>query len=285
MRSYRHHFHAGNHADVLKHLVLMLLLEHLGQKETAFWFIDTHAGAGHYTLASSGAHAEWRNGIGQLWDTPGLSADLARFRERIQSFNPSRTRRTYPGSPAWARMLCRPQDRLRLFEWHPTDHRSLANAGDFRDDPRIRIFAEDGLAGLKALLPPPSRRALVLIDPPYENATEYRGVLDTLSMALRRFPTGVYALWYPELALAEARRLPAALERLPAPWLRAHLHLRSPGPDGLGLTGSGMFVLNPPWTLASQLTPLLAELTQLLGEGSGAAWDLQQSEAGGPNHA
>ncbi len=285
MRSYRHHFHAGNHADVVKHLVLMLLLEHLGKKETAFWFIDTHAGAGRYTLAPPSSDAEWLNGIGRLWDARAPSTDLARFHERIQSFNPNGTLRIYPGSPAWARILCRPQDRLRLFEWHPTDHRSLANTADFHDDPRIRIFSEDGLAGLKALLPPPPRRALVLIDPPYENATEYRGVLDTLTVALRRFPTGVYALWYPELALAEARRLPAALERLPCAWLRAHLHLRPPGSDGLGLTGSGMFVINPPWTLASQLRPLLAELARLLGEGSGVTWDLRQSEAGGLSQA
>lgn len=277
MRSYRHHFHAGNHADVLKHLVLMLLLEHMGKKDKAFRCIDTHAGAGRYSLAPPGPHAEWMTGIGRLWAAPKLLPDLERFRARILDLNPGGNLRTYPGSPAWAQMLCRTQDDIRLFEWHPTDYRALSGTPALRSDPRVRISAVNGLAELKALLPSPSRRALVLIDPPYENATEYRGVLDALSMVLERFPTGVYALWYPELALAAACKLPAALERLPAPWLRAHLHLRRPGPDGLGLTGSGMFVLNPPWTLAEQLADLLPELTRLLGEGAQGGWDLRQS--------
>jgi 23S rRNA (adenine2030-N6)-methyltransferase len=277
MRSYRHHFHAGNHADVLKHLVLMLLLEHLGKKDKAFRFIDTHAGAGRYTLAPPGAQAESATGIGRLWIVPTLSPDLDRFRTRVLGLNPGGRLRTYPGSPAWAQMLCRPQDDIRLFEWHPTDHRSLTSLPALREDRRVRISAADGLGGLKGLLPPPSRRALALIDPPYENLAEYRNVLDTLGMALRRFPTGVYALWYPELALAEARKLPTALERLPAPWLRAHLHLRPPNPDGLGLTGSGVFVLNPPWTLSTQLACLLPELGCLLGEGAQTGWELRQS--------
>lgn len=282
MRSYRHHFHAGNHADVLKHLVLMLLLEHMGKKDKAFRCIDTHAGAGRYSLAPPGPHAEWMTGIGRLWAASKLLPDLERFRARILDLNPGGNLRTYPGSPAWAQMLCRTQDDIRLFEWHPTDYRALSGTPALRSDPRVRISAVNGLAGLKALLPPPSRRALVLIDPPYENATEYRGVLDALSMALRRFPTGVYALWYPELALAATCKLSAALERLPAPWLRAHLHLRRPGPDGLGLTGSGMFVLNPPWTLAEQLADLLPELTRLLGQGAQAGWDLCQSPENSP---
>jgi 23S rRNA (adenine2030-N6)-methyltransferase len=262
--------------------VLLLLVEHLGKNDKAFRFVDTHAGAGRYSLAPPGPQAEWMSGIGRLWAVSALSPDLERLRARVLSLNPGGSLRIYPGSPAWAQMLCRPQDDIRLFEWHPTDHRALSSAPALRADPRVRISAADGLAGLKALLPPPSRRALVLIDPPYENTTEYRGVLDTLNMALQRFPTGVYALWYTELTLAEARRLPTTLERLPAPWLRAHLHLRRPGPDGTGLTGSGMFVLNPPWILAEQLAGLLAELARLLSEGAHGRWDLRQSPTNSP---
>lgn len=265
MRSYRHRFHAGNPADVLKHWVLMLLLEHMGGKDKPFRYIDTHAGAGRYSLRSD-ASAEWHAGIGRLWAGTSLPPSLERFRDHVAGFNPAGRRAVYPGSPLWAQRLCRSQDEIRLFEWHPSDFRSLKADPALARDDRVRCFEADGFAGLKALLPPPSRRALVMIDPPYERQDEYERVLAALELALARFSSGVYALWYPELATASARRLPDRLERLNARWLRAHLHLDRPRDDGLGMTGSGMFIINPPWTLATELETGLPALTAILAK-------------------
>lgn len=263
MRSYRHHFHAGNHADVLKHWVLMLLLEHMGQKDKPFRYIDTHAGAGRYLLRSDKA-AEWHTGIGRLWAAPKLPPSLERMREHVARFNLAGELVCYPGSPGWAQRLGRSQDEMRLFEWHPSDFTALSTDAALARDRRIKCFEADGLAGLKALLPPPSRRALVMIDPPYERQDEYERVVAALEMALTRFATGVYALWYPELASAPARRLPDRLERLDARWARVHLHLDRPRADGLGMTGSGMFIVNPPWTLAAELEADLPALAAIL---------------------
>jgi 23S rRNA (adenine2030-N6)-methyltransferase len=264
VRSYRHRFHAGNHADVFKHWILMLLLEHMGQKDKPFRYIDTHAGAGRYLLRPEAA-AEWHGGIGCLRAaTSRLPPSLVRLRDHVDAFNPAGRLEHYPGSPWWAWRLCRGQDELRLFEWHPADARTLSADSALAGDPRTRIWLADGLEGLRALLPPPSRRALVMIDPPYETRDEYDRVVAALEMALARFASGVYALWYPELASVPARRLPERLERLGARWLRAHIHLDRPRADGLGMTGSGLFVVNPPWTLAAELEAVLPVLTAIL---------------------
>ena len=263
MRSYRHRFHAGNAADVFKHWVLMLLLEHMVQKDKPFRYIDTHAGAGRYDLHSDAA-AEWRGGIGRLWAVPSLPPSLARLRDHVADFNAAGKPEVYPGSPLWAQRLCRAQDEIRLFEWHPSDFVALSTNLALARDGRVRCFETDGLTGLKALLPAPSRRALVMIDPPYERQDEYERVVAALEMALTRFATGVYALWYPELASTPARRLPDRLERLNARWLRAHLHLDRPRADGLGMTGSGMFIVNSPWTLANELEAALPALAAIL---------------------
>ncbi|HXF07420.1 MAG TPA: 23S rRNA (adenine(2030)-N(6))-methyltransferase RlmJ [Candidatus Acidoferrales bacterium] len=263
MRSYRHRFHAGNAADVFKHWVLMLLLEHMVQKNKPLRYIDTHAGAGRYQLRTD-ATAEWRGGIGCLWAAPSLPPSLERLRNHVAQFNPAGRLEIYPGSPLWAQRLCRSQDEIRLFEWHPTDFRTLSADLALARDERVRCFEADGLAGLKALLPPPSRRALVIIDPPYERQDEYARVVKGLEMALARFAGGVYTLWYPELASVSARRLPDRLERLKVRWLRAHLHFSRARPDGLGMTGSGMFIVNPPWTLAAELEATLPALAAVL---------------------
>ncbi|MFZ5533899.1 MAG: 23S rRNA (adenine(2030)-N(6))-methyltransferase RlmJ [Pseudomonadota bacterium] len=263
MRSYRHRFHAGNAADVFKHWVLMLLLEHMVQKDKPFRYIDTHAGAGRYQLRTD-ATAEWRGGIGCLWAAPSLPPSLERLRNHVAQFNPAGRLEIYPGSPLWAQRLCRSQDEIRLCEWHPTDFGTLSADLALARDERVRCFEADGLAGLKALLPPPSRRALVMIDPPYERQDEYERVVAALEMALARFASGVYTLWYPELASASARRLPDRLERLNVRWLRAHLHFSRARPDGLGMTGSGMFIINPPWTLAAELETALPALAAIL---------------------
>ena len=212
MLSYRHAFHAGNHADVLKHVVTLQLLAYLGQKETPFMYIDTHAGAGLYTLdgAYASKNAEFETGIARLWDRKDLPGPLAEYVSLIKALNPSGKMRYYPGSPYLADKAMREEDRLRLFELHPSDGKILQD--NFRKveahaaaqgqktssrGTRVMIQKGDGFLGLKALLPPPSRRALVLIDPPYEDKADYRRVKDTLADALTRFPTGTYAVWYP----------------------------------------------------------------------------------------
>ncbi len=200
MLSYRHAFHAGNHADVLKHFVLVHLLRHLAQKDKPYSYIDTHAGAGAYGLDAGYAsqNAEYETGITRLWQQTDLPAALAEYVAQIRALNPSGKLTLYPGSPYLASKLIRPQDQMRLFEMHPTDvdllGKTFPDAGG-----KIIVTRGDGFAGLKALLPPPSRRALVLIDPSYEDKTDYQNVFNALTDSLQRFATGIYLLWRPLL--------------------------------------------------------------------------------------
>ncbi len=200
MLSYRHAFHAGNHADVLKHLLLVQLIHYLKQKDKPFWVIDTHAGAGLYELESGYATklSEYEAGIGRLWSRPDLPASLAEYVDLVRALNPDGKLRFYPGSPWLALHAMREQDRLKLFELHSSDARHLQE--NFKDaGRRVTIAASDGFAGLKALLPPPPRRGLILIDPSYEMREDYQHVLHALRDNLSRFATGLYALWYPSL--------------------------------------------------------------------------------------
>ena len=227
MLSYRHAFHAGSHADVLKHTVLLQILDYLQQKDKSFWYVDTHAGAGRYRLQSPEAQKtrEFASGIERLWSRTDLPAALQAYREAVRRENGGGALQFYPGSPLLSAQVLREQDRLRLFELHPQDYEVLKNV--LADDERALLAKHDGLAGLKSLLPPAPRRALVLIDPPYEEQREYRQVVDALKDALRRFPTGVYAVWYPLLEQAEAKRLPQWLAALHGTsTLRAELRVR-----------------------------------------------------------
>ena len=291
MLSYRHAFHAGNHADVLKHVVTMQLLRYLNQKDTPYMYIDTHAGAGVYTLGSGYAakNAEFDSGVAPLWGRKDLPAPLQEYIQLIKQMNPSGKLRFYPGSPYVADQTMREADRLRLFELHPADAKILAD--NFRKveahaaeqgsrtavrGRRVMIQKSDGFLGLKALLPPPSRRALVLIDPPYEDKGDYRRVKDTLDDAIGRFATGTYAVWYPVLQRMESRQMPDKLKRLPGNgWLNVTLSISAPAPDGFGLHSSGMFVINPPYTLEPLLKELLPYLVQTLGRDSGAGFTLE----------
>src|SRR5487761_2520797 len=209
MLSYRHAFHAGNHADVLKHFVFVHLLRHLAQKDKPFWCIDTHAGAALYALNEGYAakNAEYESGIGRLWARPDIPEALLDYLEQVQANNRNGELRLYPGSPQLALQLLRRQDRLRMFELHSTESRLLQqhfrNAG-----PRATVQAGDGYAGLLALLPPPSRRGLILIDPPYEDKHDYRQVAVALGEGLKRFATGIYAIWYPQVQRLESQKLP-----------------------------------------------------------------------------
>lgn len=297
MFSYRHAFHAGNHADVLKHLVLIQLLKYLGQKEAGFLCVDTHAGAGLYALDAEHAtkSGESRAGIARLWDRRDLPKPVAEYVELIKRFNQDGKLRRYPGSPFIADRYLRPQDRLRLFEMHPTDTRMLAenlrkleaHAAEQGKAPvrgkRILMQHSDGFAGLKALLPPPTRRGLILIDPSYEMKDDYRAVRIALQDALARFSTGTYAVWYPLLQRMESRELPEKLKRLPAgDWLDVTLTVGAPSPDGFGLRSSGMFILNPPWTLEATLRETMPFLVAALGVDSGATFTLQSGKPLGP---
>jgi 23S rRNA (adenine2030-N6)-methyltransferase len=256
--------------------VLVALLANMATKEKAFAFIDTHAGAGSYSLASEFARkkGECETGISRLWNErrppPALEAYLA----QVRRLNRDGRLHFYPGSPQLALQMARPQDRLHLFELHSTESQALRKfAGD---DRRAAVHAADGFAGLKGLLPPPSRRALVLIDPSYEDKGDYPRVVATMHDALKRFATGIYAVWYPMVRRTESHRLPGELERLAAgDWLHASLRVGSPPEDGLGLYGSGVFVFNPPWKLEAALAGALPVLARLLGQDRRAAYALK----------
>lgn len=291
MLSYRHAFHAGNHADVLKHTVLIQLLRYLGQKDAAYMYIDTHAGAGVYELDTGYAakSAEYETGIARLWERKDLPPALGEYLQLVKEMNPSGKMRYYPGSPYCAEKVLREQDRIRLFELHPSDGKILED--NFRKleahaaaqgqrsgarGKRVMIQKGDGFTGLKALLPPPSRRGLVLIDPPYEVKDDYRKVKETLDDALKRFATGTYAVWYPVLQRMESRQLPDKLKRLPANgWLNVTLSISGPAPDGFGLRSSGMFIINPPWTLEPMLRELMPYLVAALGTDDKAGFTLE----------
>ena len=283
MLSYRHAFHAGNHADVLKHFLVVQLIQHLCRKEAPFWVIDTHAGAGLYALDAGYATqlAEHADGIGRLWSRDDLPPALAEYVGLVRALNPDGQLRAYPGSPWIAFQLLRPQDRLRLFELHGSDspvlHHNFRAAGK-----RVAIAESDGFAGLKALLPPPPRRAMILIDPSYEDKEDYRHVLHALEDGLRRFATGSYAVWYPQLQSLKSRQLPeklkAQIDASAKDWLHVALTIRTPAADGFGMHGSGMFLVNPPWTLHETLQEIMPYLVSVLGQDGGAGYALEQDK-------
>ena len=280
MLAYRHAFHAGNHADVLKHTVLTLVLRYMNQKDKPYRVVDTHAGAGGYSLEGRYAQkkGEFEQGIGRLWERDDLPEPVADYVNLVKQFNPKGKLEQYPGSPAFAQMLLRPQDQLRLFELHPTDYRILESyLGAARG---VEVKHADGFEGLKGQLPPSSRRGVVLIDPSYEGHGDYARVIATLRDALTRFAEGVYMVWYPQVTKVEAAELPRRLEALaPKGWLHARLTVQELDAQGFGLSGSGVFILNPPYTLHEQLLALLPWLVDTLGQYDGANYLLEQRAA------
>lgn len=293
MLSYRHAFHAGNHADVLKHAVTIMLLRYMNQKDTPYMVIDTHAGAGVYALDGGYAskNAEYETGIAKLWGRTDLPAPLADYVQLVKDMNPSGKLRYYPGSPYCAEKTAREQDRIRLFELHPSEVKILdenfrklaahAREQGHRSTVRgTRVLTQrgNGFLGLKALLPPPSRRALVLIDPPYEDKKDYQYTVDALKDAIKRFPSGTYAVWYPILQRIGSKQLPEKLKNLGVKsWLNVSLSISSPSPDGFGLSSSGMFILNPPYTLEADLKKMMPYLIDALAEDAGAAFELESA--------
>jgi len=274
MLSYRHAFHAGNHADVLKHALLVQVLAYLKQKDKPLLFVDTHAGAGLYDLASPWAqkNREFDTGIGRLLQCGSLPAGLQAYVALIRSLNPRRSLQRYPGSPWLAAELLRPQDRARLFELHPAECEALRAL--FRADRRIKVEQQDGFNALAPLLPPPQRRALVLIDPPYEVKRDYATAVSALQAAWRRFPAGVYLLWYPVVRRASVERL----ERdLTSSGLRDVLlaELAVAPASGGGMQASGLIMVNPPWTLKPELESLLGFLAATLGRDGQGGYRLE----------
>lgn len=288
MFSYRHAFHAGNHADVLKHAVLVHLLQYLNQKDAPYMVIDTHAGGGMYALDGGFASksGESETGIARLWGRKDLPASLEGYMEIVRGMNQGERLRYYPGSPYVANALMRSEDRLRLFELHSSEAkileaniRHMISVAEHLPARGKRILAarSNGFAEMKALLPPPSRRALVLIDPPYEDKQDYQHVYTALQDAIKRFPTGTYAVWYPLLNRMDSRQLPERLKTLGAKsWLNVSLAVSEMPPDGYGgLSASGMFILNPPWTLEETLKGMMPYLVDVLGVDDAAEYVLE----------
>jgi 23S rRNA (adenine2030-N6)-methyltransferase len=296
MFSYRHAFHAGNHADVLKHTVLIATLEHLLEKEAALTVVDTHAGAGLYRLDGdyAGTSGEAAEGVLRLLSeakdakAAPLPDALARYLDVVRDFNPKGGARIYPGSPFITHHLLREHDKLKLFELHPTDARTLdANIAQLEAGRQIAVLRDDGFGSATKFLPPPSRRALVLCDPSYEIKSDYARVLDFVTAALKRFATGTYAVWYPIIPRPEAHDLPRRLKTLATkagkPWLHATLTVKSSkivtdasgATHRPGLPASGMFLINPPYTLKVLLEPALPQMAQRLAQDRHAASSLE----------
>ncbi len=270
MLAYRHGFHAGNHADVLKHLTLWQALQHFNAKDKGWRYVDTHAGAGGYSLEGEQAHkrGEFEQGIARLWGRSDLPAALADYVAQVRAFNGGQGLSQYPGSPALAHALKRPQDELHLYELHPTDHRILASY--LGGEPGVTVAMSDGFAALKRELPPPTRRGLLLIDPPYELKTDYAKVLAAVREAMTRFADGTVIVWLPQLQLLEAAQLPQRLKTAAAPakkgWLLARLTVAAGDARGFGMLGSSVFVINPPHTLQPALAECLPWLARELAQ-------------------
>jgi len=295
MFSYRHAFHAGNHADVLKHTVLLAVLRHMVQKDTPMTVFDTHAGAGLYRLDGDYAQtsAEAAEGFLKLVANPPpapVAPALQDYLDLVASFNNKGSHKVYPGSPfIIQRVLAdRGRDKLKLFELHPTDTKTLtANVAQLQAGRQVAILREDGFEGVKKFLPPPSRRALLLCDPSYELKTDYGRATDMIADSLQRFATGTYAVWYPIIPRPEAHDLPKKLKTLAnkagKSWLGATLTVKSSKllQDDAGevvrpgLPASGMFVINPPHTLKAALQLALPQMVAALKQDANASFTLE----------
>jgi 23S rRNA (adenine2030-N6)-methyltransferase len=258
--NYRHAFHAGNFADCMKHVLLLWLLRALARKDAGFCVLDTHAGAGRYDLGGTEAErtGEWRSGIGRLMADPSAMAEpgIAAFLEVVGRLG------LYPGSPALIRALLRPQDRLICSELHPEEHAALRRL--FRHDDRVAVHLRDGYEAMRAFLPPKERRGLVLIDPPYEKIDEFETLAASLREAWAKFPTGVYAAWYPIKHRTPVRAFHAAIV---AAGIRdvvaAEMLLREPL-EANRLNGCGLLIINPPWRFMEEAAPMLQALGAIM---------------------
>src|SRR5262245_12123554 len=274
MVNYRHAFHAGNFADVVKHAALARILVHLRTKPAAFRIIDTHAGRGRYDLtgAEAGRTGEWRDGIGRVVSArlePAVATLLAPYLEVVAGLNPGEQLASYPGSGEIARAHLRSQDRLIACELEPDAARALAR--NFAGDDRVKVVAIDGWTALTAYVPPKERRGVVLVDPAFEQVDEFARLADRFAAAHRKWPTGIYVLWYPIKSRREPDAMARRLQDLAiAKMLRAEIEVAEPR-DGERLAGCGLVIVNPPWTLERELAAMLPALAALLArDGKGA---------------
>jgi 23S rRNA (adenine2030-N6)-methyltransferase len=281
--NYRHAFHAGGFADVIKHIVLVRILSHLQDKLAPFRVIDTHAGAGVYDLSSDEARrgGEWLTGIARLMQARFSETTLPLVKpylDIVRAFNPKADLKAYPGSPLIARALLRPQDRLTACEVEPKARKRLIDA--LRRDTQARVVDLDGWVALPAFVPPNERRGLVLIDPPYEAKNEFERMAEGFAAAFAKWPTGGYLLWYP----VKSRRATDSLARRvaevagagapPGKCLRLEFSV-APQIAEPGLTSAGLLIVNPPWTLAGELKAILPELEKPLGRGGAGRFRLE----------
>jgi 23S rRNA (adenine2030-N6)-methyltransferase len=290
--NYRHHFHAGNFADVMKHVFVIQLARALQRKPKGVLFLDTHAGRGSYDLElarkgdSLEREPEHPAGIGRIWPGPGSSPALAEYLSLVRAFDrDARDKekpggsaqsaalepRYYPGSPRLLKLLARDSDRLALCETHPEDFQALRDEFEFAR--RVSVQEADGYTAIRAMLPPPEKRAFVLIDPSYEAQDESALVVSAIGEALRRFPSGLYVIWYPITERFQPRDFLREIAGLSLPPALALELIVEPG--SAGLKGCGLLVLNPPWRFEEDARPILAELTAKLGRSSDAAWQVR----------
>lgn len=278
MLSYRHGFHAGNYADVLKHSALSLVLEYMCKKETPFAFIDTHAGAGGYSLLSEMAvkTGEFNDGVMKIWGGTSPSKEFEPYIQAVKQYNENGRLTHYPGSPQVALAFLRSHDAMRLFELHPRDIEVLRQK--VPSNRRFIVEQKDGYEGLKAALPPVSRRGVVLIDPSYELKHDYRLSIRAIETGLKRFSTGTYMLWYPVVD----RKLVQGMEKQ---WAKLGIknvlqieYCREPDTRGYGMTGTGLFIVNPPWTLSQQMQKVTEVMNKMLDGGKAEAKVVQLVE-------
>ena len=283
--NYRHHYHAGNYADVFKHVLLLLLIRAMQRKEKGFLYLDTHAGRGGYDLSvpavlpdGKAREPEHPAGIGRLWGATALPPVLSDYRALVRRFNDRQGAtgddlKFYPGSPWIAKLLLRPQDRMALCELRPDDAEALDF--EFARESRVRVQAIDGYTGLKALLPPPEKRALVLIDPPFETKKEFADIARGLRGALKRLPGAVCAVWYPITERARTDEFHHALLELATPALFAELNIAGEA-SLMRMKGCGLLILNPPWQIEQEIRALLPLLRERLrvdaGASAGCGW-------------
>ncbi|CAN5370983.1 23S rRNA (adenine(2030)-N(6))-methyltransferase RlmJ [soil metagenome] len=280
--NYRHAFHAGGFADVIKHIVLVRILTYLHEKETPFRVIDSHAGAGLYDLSGeeSQRSGEWLTGIARVMQarfSEGTVPLVAPYLDIVRGFNPPRELKTYPGSPLIARKLLRPQDSLVACEVEPKARKQLISA--LRRDKQARIVDLDGWVGLPAFVPPKERRGVVLIDPPFEAKNEFERMADGFSEAFAKWTTGIYVLWYPVKSRRATDTLADHVGHTvaaagPGKVLRLEFSIAPQAPDA-GLTSAGLLIVNPPWPLMAELKVILPELEKPLGLGGAGRFRLE----------
>ena len=264
MLSYRHSYHAGNHADVLKHIVLTLCIESLKEKEKPFLYLDTHSGAGRYLLRSEHAEktGEYLSGINLLWQQSNIPELLNTYISVLRRYNPFEEIKYYPGSPLIAKQLLREQDKLNLTELHPTDYPLLKQ--EFSKDKRTKVLREDGFSQLKSKLPPLSRRGIILIDPSYEIKDDYQKIPAALFKAYKRFATGIYLIWYPVVSRTQTQKMIDNIVNLGIKRISQFELAIKPDNNQKGMTASGMIVINPPWKLHEKMQTIMPWLKEIL---------------------